>query len=592
MTASADFVSMDDAVRAHAAGRAAAEAFVFVAETVRGEVRHAVSYAALEAGSARLAGFLAEAAGGDLRGERVVLAVSAARSFVTALFAIWRAGGVPVPAPAAGRTRVGRERLVHIVDDCAPVLAVADPADAGFVPGGPDAVPAPGLGDAVVVRLPGTGSPAASPADLALLQYTSGSTSEPKGVLLTHANLLANLRLITARTGASAATKMCSWLPLYHDMGLVGTVLQPVFNGGSAVLLPPSLFLKRPYRWLQLVSEHRATATVAPNFGYQLCVDRVDDRRIAGCDFTSWEIALNGSEAISAETVAGFSRKFAGYGLSPTAMRPCYGMAEAALLVSCADPRRPPGIATVAADAVQRGRFAIAGATSGAATQDLVSCGPVHGFDVVVADPDTGATLEPGRIGEVWIRGASVAAGYWRGTAAGEAKFGVTADDGRRGFLRTGDLGVCHDGELYITGRLKDVLVVRGRKLHPHDLEREVRLAHPALAEAPAAVFAAPGAEGSVVAVAELRRSAGFGAGELASMAERVRAQVARQYEVRVAGVAFVRPGQVPRTSSGKVQHARARALYEASRLETLFETKDQAVVRAAENRAAAGAAG
>lgn len=574
MLAAEEFGTMAGMLRSRAAQKGEAEAFLFVTETATGETKRSMSYCELEAAAARLATNIEDVVGPDLAGKRVLVAPASAESFVTAMFAVWLANGIPVPAPAAGRTRVGRERLLHIAQDSSPVAALVDPADATALPGTEHR---DGQHEITFVRTPGTGDPPtglpARPAEIALVQYTSGSTSDPKGVVLTHANLRENLALIRSRIGSSATTRTCAWLPLFHDMGLIGVMLHTVFTGGSGVLLPPSLFLKRPYRWLQLIGEERATATVAPNFGYQMCVDRIRDHRLAGCDLSPLDIALNGSEVISPDTVERFTRRFARYGFRAGAMRPCYGMAEASLLVSCADPGSGPRAEPVDVQDLDRG--ILTPAAGQAPVRRVVSCGPVHWYDIAIVDPDSGRTLPDRRIGEVWVRGASVSPGYWRTPADADPKFGAETREGRGGFLRTGDLGAVHEGELYLTGRLKDVLVVRGRNLYPHDLERELRRAHPALRDSTAAVFPVSSGRDTLVAVAELRRWSRFATAELELMVEDIRREVARQFEVRLAGVAFVRPGNVPRTSSGKVQHTRARELYEDNQLATVFEVAD-----------------
>src|SRR6185369_6010238 len=296
------------------------------------------------------------------------------------------------------------------------------------------------------------------PEALAFLQYTSGSTSTPKGVMVTHANLMHNEAMIGQAFQQSADSVVVGWLPLYHDMGLIGNVLQPLHAGCRCVLMAPAAFLQRPRRWLEAVSRYggtsEGTTSGGPSFAYELCVRRIPPEQREGLDLRSWRVAFNGAEPVRAETMARFAEAFAPCGFDPAAFYPCYGLAEATLFVSGGEagslPREEP---------VTGGR-------------PLVSCGHVWGGQrIAIADPETGAEMPPGAEGEIWVAGPSVAAGYWRNPEATERDFRARLIGREEPFLRTGDLGVMVGegaaGDLYVTGRIKDLVILRGRNHYP-----------------------------------------------------------------------------------------------------------------------------
>ncbi|HEY0782568.1 MAG TPA: AMP-binding protein, partial [Thermoanaerobaculia bacterium] len=409
-------------------------------------------------------------------------------------------------------------------------------------------------------------APEPEPRSIAFLQYTSGSTATPKGVQVTHANLLANERMIGAAFGMSAESVVVGWLPLYHDMGLIGNVLQPLFCGGRCVLMSPVAFLQRPRRWLEAIARHRATTSGGPNFAYELCVRKVppEDRR--GLDLSSWTVAFNGAEPVRAATLARFAEAFAPCGFRREALYPCYGLAEATLFVTGGVRGREPRVLAVAGEALERNAVE-AVALEAAGARELVSSGaPRLGQRVAIVDPDSREMVGDGRVGEVWVAGSSVAAGYWRQPEATERDFAARLLDGSGPFLRTGDLGFGWDGELFVTGRLKDLIIVRGRNCYPQDLERTAEEAHPRLRPGCGAAFAVESADGDpserLVVVQEVERQVKAGSAEAAEIARAVRQAVAQEHEVPVHEVVLTRIGAVPKTSSGKVQRRATRQLY------------------------------
>jgi acyl-CoA synthetase (AMP-forming)/AMP-acid ligase II/acyl carrier protein len=358
------------------------------------------------------------------------------------------------------------------------------------------------------------------------------------------------------------------WLPLYHDMGLIGNVLQPLYVGARAVLLSPLTFLQRPALWLAAVARYRATTSGGPNFAYDLCARKVGEEEKAGLDLSSWSVAFNGAEPVRAETVERFAAAFAPCGFRRAAFFPCYGLAEATLFVTGGAPGAGPVIRPVDAAALERHQ--VADAPPGAPGRALVGCGrAAAGQAVRIVDPESGAPCAPGRVGEVWVAGPSVAAGYWGRPEETARTFGARLA-GEGPFLRTGDLGFLADGELFVTGRRKDLIILRGRNHYPQDLERTAEASHPALRPGCGAAFGVDrDGEERLVILQEVERSAADPAG----IADAVRRAVAGEHEVAVEEVVLVRSGTVLKTSSGKVRRAACRAAYLAGELAVVART-------------------
>jgi amino acid adenylation domain-containing protein len=534
-------------------------AYTFLSD--RGEETATLTFAALDRRARSLG---AELARRGARGERVLLLYPAGLELIAGFLGCLYAGAIAVPcfAPRPGR---GLARLRGVVADARPCLALTTAALRERVAGALGALtdlagrlPELLASDLVPDELADTWrAPDLSPDHVAFLQYTSGSTAAPRGVMITHGNLLANEQAIAGAFGQSETSVVVSWLPLDHDMGLIGGALQPLWSGGRAVLFSPLAFLARPRLWLEAISRYRATTSGGPDFAYALCAHRIPPAERAGLDLASWEVAFNGAEPVRAATLDRFAEAFGPCGFRRSAFVPCYGLAEATLLVTA---RRGGGEPTVRPDP-----GSVAPLESGV----RISCGrPWSGEEVTIVDPDTAAALAPEQVGEVWVAGPAVAAGYWGLPEASAETFGARLSDGSGPWLRTGDLGFLAGGELFVTGRRKDLLIVRGRNVYPQDLEASAEESHPALRPGGGAAFGVEvDGEERVVVVHELERRR---EAEAAAAAAAVRDRLLAEHEVAVHAVVPLRAGALPRTTSGKVRRSACRAAWLAGALPVL----------------------
>lgn len=552
----------------------------------------AVSYRALDSAARELAGWL-QARGAA--GERVLLLHTSRRQFAVSFLACLYAGAIAVPVPPTGGSRHHAARVAGIVKDVAPCATFTDAALAPDVSRllascGHGSVPCLAA-DAVPARSPWR-LPELSADTVAYLQYTSGSTGSPRGVVVTHGSLLANLRAIESALRLAPGERIGGWLPFHHDMGLVGQLLLPLWLGGTSVLLSPEAFLKRPARWLEAIARHGVTVSGAPDFAYALCAERVTDEQLAELDLSGWRTAVTAGEPVSASTCRAFTERFAPAGFAPAALTPCYGLAEATLLVSGerTDGREGrdgeaglPGMRTADGEALARNE--LRAPREGRPRRTLVSCGRPTGGEVRIVDPESLRVLADGDIGEIWVRGTGVAGGYWRDRTTTAEVFGAATADGEGGFLRTGDLGTLLDGRLHVTGRLKDMIVVAGRNLYPQDLEHAVQRISSLFGTGTA--FSVPGEPERVVMVQELRTHQRYGV-DLAGLAVDVERCLAEEFEVRVDGVLLVRPGTIRRTTSWKVERAATRRLFLNGGIRPLHQRLDEESVTVAGRSGAA----
>jgi acyl-CoA synthetase (AMP-forming)/AMP-acid ligase II/alkylation response protein AidB-like acyl-CoA dehydrogenase/acyl carrier protein len=399
---------------------------------------------------------------------------------------------------------------------------------------------------------------------LVFLQYTSGSTGQPKGVMVSHRNLLHNQQIIQQGFDHTAGqSSVVGWLPLFHDMGLIGNVLQPLYVGIPCVLMSPVAFLQKPIRWLQAISRYRATTSGGPNSAYEICVRRITEEQKRTLDLSCWQRAFNGAEPVRAETLKRFAAAFADCGFRSEAFYPCYGMAETTLMVSGGRSHRPPLLQDVDSAALEQNQ--LVSAKAGAeAIRTLVSCGqPLTGMSVVIVNPETLCRCRMEEVGEIWVTGASVTQGYWNQPEATAAAYaGFLQDTGEGPFLRTGDLGCLQGEELFITGRLKDLIVIRGRNHYPQDIELSVAQAHPALRPNENAVFAIEeGEEEKLIVVQEVERTCRRQL-QVDEVVGAIRRQISQEHQLQVHAISLISPGSLPKTSSGKVQRHACRQAY------------------------------
>jgi polyketide synthase 12 len=394
--------------------------------------------------------------------------------------------------------------------------------------------------------------------DTAFLQYTSGSTGEPKGVMVTQRNLVANIDML-AREYLRPPEVFVSWLPPYHDMGLIGMVLTPLLQGQQAVFMPPTVFLRQPVRWLQTISRFGAAISCAPNFAYEACVRKVKDADLDGVDLSTWRVAINGAEPVRASTVERFVERFATCGFRRETFRPAYGLAEATLMTSTGVLGDGASIVEVESAALENG--ILRAATESGERRSVVTCGrPPAGADIIVVDPETGAPLTAGQVGELVVRGPHVTRGYWGGDPDG--RFSGES-------FRTGDLGCFLDGELVVTGRVKDMIVIRGRNHYPHDLERTVEEAHPGFRAGCGAAFAVErDGEEALVVVQEVTPGR---VEDAAAAVAAVRRGVTVTHGITPDAVVLAPPGAIAKTSSGKIRRRDTRRRYLSDELPTVF---------------------
>ena len=545
------FESLVDVLRARSAHKPGQNAYTFLTEGRAGA--ELLTYGELDRRARALGGALQEL---GLSGENALLLFPAGLEFIAAFFGCLYGGVTAVPAyPPRGNRE--QPRLCAIARDARPRVVLTTSAILARFRDPGDLIPELRGARWMATDDPSHGAaawvdPGARRDTLAFLQYTSGSTADPKGVMVTHGNLLHNQESIRRAFGQDESSVILGWLPLFHDMGLIGNVLQPLYLGARCVLMSPLSFLQQPVRWLEAISRHRATTSGGPNFAYELCLRRIGPEQRAGLDLSSWTVAFNGAEPVRPETLERFASAFAPCGFRAAAFYPCYGLAEATLFVAGGMPDAAPTVA--------EGR-------------PLVGCGHA-GLDqrVAIVEPESGRAVAPGQEGEIWVAGPGVARGYWERPEESERTFGAhLADTGEGPYLRTGDLGFVAEGELFVTGRIKDLVILRGRNLYPQDVERTAERSHAALRPGHGAAFSVEmEGEERLVVVHEVERGWRGGSRESGEVAEAVRRAVAEEHEARVHELVLLHPGKLRKTSSGKVQRYAARAAWLAGGLDVV----------------------
>lgn len=510
-------------------------------------------------------------------GARVLLLYPSGIEFITAFYGCLYAGMIAVPATAP-RNRRAYGRLESIVSDAQPELILTDAAIL-------QKIETDSIGTALeaIDRITNEAlihpsecrweAPTITGNTVAFLQYTSGSTAQPKGVVIEHEHLLANNRMIRSAFNSPENNVFVSWLPMFHDMGLLGNVLQIVYTGAKCIFMPPEAFLMKPIRWLQAISKYQAITSGGPNFAYELCLRRIKDTQLSGLKLDSWKIAYVGAEPVRATTMRRFEEKFAIAGLQKSALYPCYGMAEACLFISGNQSDSGAISEYFSTDSLSQGVATLTDETDSSLARPLVSCG--HGWlglEIQIVDPSTSRPVPDGQIGEVWATGDNIAQGYWNNTEVTKAIFNATIrDEPGQHYLRTGDLGFIHEGGLYISGRLKDHIIIAGRNHHPVDIEHTVEQCHEVIRPGGTGAFSIDlNNEECLIVVTELERSARNL--EIAEIEQAIRGAIATEHDLMVREISFLKPATCPKTSSGKVIRHACRDAWQQSTL-TLWNT-------------------
>ncbi|PSN13289.1 AMP-dependent synthetase [filamentous cyanobacterium CCT1] len=541
-------------------------AYRFLAEGTL-ETAQIMTYGALQQQAQAIAVLLQDL---NCQNQPVLLLYPAGLDYIAAFFGCLYAGAIAVPAypPRPNRSL---DRIQAMVQDAGAAVALTDNATLQKLER--RLAETPQLRSLYCLSTDGLQpelaqqwrSPAIQADTLALLQYTSGSTALPKGVMISHDNLLHNSELIGRCFGNTAASRGVSWLPPYHDMGLVGGILQPLYVGAEMTLMAPVSFLQRPVRWLEAISHYRATTSGGPNFAYDLCVRKTTPEQRRGLDLSHWQLAFSGAEPVHQATLTQFAAAFAASGFRPQAFYPCYGMAETTLLVTGEAVQTEPKHLILKSSDLQQNQVTLVAASDDDAARPIVSCGPpAIANQVCIVDPDGHRPCPPNTIGEIWVRWSrSVAQGYWRREAATQEAFQATLADGAEGpFLRTGDLGFLHGDDLYVTGRLKDLIIIRGRNHYPQDIEATAEQAHRALRQGSGAAFSVVWDDTEhLVIVHELERSA-LRTADPEAIFSALRRQVAEHHDLQVGAIALLKPNAMPKTSSGKVQRHLCRSMF------------------------------
>ena len=406
----------------------------------------------------------------------------------------------------------------------------------------------------------------ASSNDIAFLQYTSGSTGLPKGVMVSQDNIVTNMHAIQHSFGLSSSKNTLSWLPMQHDMGLIGQILSLLYVGSTTFFMPPASFIEKPIRWLKGISDYHIAISGGPNFAYQLCVDKIAEEELEGIDLSCWKVAFNGSEPIRANTVQAFSKKFARCGFNPAAILPCYGMAETTLLVSGKQQLLSPTYTTIDQKALALNRFE----KKPHSTQVLVSSGQIDPqFTVKIVNPETKKVANPHEIGEIWVHGSSVAKGYWHKPELTQDIFAAQLANDDKQYLRTGDLGYLDGAELYVTGRLKDLIILQGRNVYPQDIEKAVEACHPAIRIGYTAAFSVENHEQEqLIIVAEVERM--YRKIDFKPVFQAIRRVVIDTSEAITYSIHLLAPAKSLKTTSGKIQRKATKELFLSGKLEVL----------------------
>lgn len=561
-----------------------ARAYTYLIDGEEEEVR--MSYGGLNRWAATIASELNKM---GPKGERVLLLFPPGLEYIQAFFACLYAGMIAVPAYPPDPNRLERTlpRLIAILKDCgAKIILTTEMIQsmAGFL-----TAQAPELNELQWLATDSLAlnsevefkGPPLQESDLAFLQYTSGSTGEPKGVMLTHHNLLSNLDLIQQHFGNVETSHDVSWLPPYHDMGLIGDILGTLYCGGSMTIINPLHFIQKPLRWLKTISRTRADISGGPNFAYQLCLRKVTEEDKKDLDLSCWEQAYCGAEPIAKKTMEAFARAFAPCGFRKEFLYPCYGMAEGTLLVSGNERTGGFRAKSVSKKTFQEKQRSAPNLEEKRGTLQWISCGhAMPGQEIRIVRPDTMEPCAEGEVGEIWLKGPSIAKGYWNKSEFTQRTFHARIPSTEEGpYLRSGDLGFLEEGQLYVTGRLKDLIIIRGTNHYPQDLEHLAEGSHPAVRPGCVAAFSVPdGWEEKLVLVLEVDPQRAHQENvSMEEIREALVGAIAKDFELEVEAIAAIKKGSLPKTSSGKLQRSATREAYLKNTLEVEYRWKRSA---------------
>lgn len=564
-----------DILRHRAIHQADQTAFIFLQD---GKEESQLTYKYLDQQARAIAALLQRL---KARGERALLLYPAGLEFITAFFGCLYAGVVAVPAYPPRTNNRSIDRLQAILADAQATVLLTTTQTL------PDVeqrfVGAPNLGgvhllttDNVVSGLEETWrDPTVSSDTLAYLQYTSGSTSTPKGVMISHANAIHNSADLALAWETTSNSVLVSWLPHFHDFGLVYGIIQPVYQGFPCVLMAPTSFIQRPIRWLQAISRYRATHSGAPNFAYELCIQKIGAEQCTALDLSSWCVAVNGAEPIRQETLQKFTQAFEPYGFRWSTFCPGYGLAEATLKVSAARRTEVPIFCTVQVSALEQHQIELSENQSD--MRSLVGCGStLLDTKMIIVNPASLTRCLPNQVGEIWVSGSSVSLGYWNRPDETERTFcAYLADTGEGPFLRTGDLGFIKDDQLFVTGRLKDLIIIRGANYYPQDIEQTVEQSHPVLRPSCGAAFSIEVEDEERLVVAQEVERSYLKSLNIDEVIRAIYKAVAQQHDLQVYAVLLLKTGSIPKTSSGKIQRQACRANFLAGSLDVIGDWID-----------------
>lgn len=555
-----------EALQLHAATTPDKVAFRFLDH--RGFERESISFSTLDQRAQAVATLLE-----NFRSQQAAILLPSGIDFVVGILGSFYAGVTAVPMPTPSSLGEGSARLKNIINDSDTTIAITNSQSLETIQSWLEREK---LIDITYINIDKASQQLISRSciqenDIAFIQYTSGSTGEPKGVIVHHAGIMANAKETTFGFAMDDTDIVVSWLPMFHDMGLVGKVFQPIITGATCVLLAPATFLKRPYLWFEAISRYRGTISGGPNFAFDQCVKRITNEQASAYDLSSWRVAFCGSEPVRASTVRAFTERFARNGFRETGFCPVYGLAEGTLHLTTAQLSKSPNILEIESEIFDSTGNVQVRVTTDAPTREIVSVGRSYCSNIEVVDPQTKNTLLERHVGEIWVRGSSCALGYWNSPSSTAETFhntlGMDSD-----WLRTGDLGFVHDGELYITGRLKELIIVRGRNLYPHDIELTVQNVDPMLLNGAGAAFGLElEQEEELVIVQEVARRQPEWLWE--DLANRIRNDVLSEFGVAVAWLIFVRQSSIRRTTSGKIKRSEMRKRLLSGTLDTVYES-------------------